>query len=84
MVTELADRLRELAEGTARELRPPGADLARRRGRRRRRRLVAGVALAVVLAVGLVGVGRLADWPAPAPPAAPVTRRCGRPRSRSG
>jgi hypothetical protein len=29
------------------------------------------VALAVVLAVGLVGVGRLADWPAPAPPAAP-------------
>jgi hypothetical protein len=70
-VTDLADRLRELAEGAAREMRPPGADLARRQGRRRRRRLAAGVALAAVLAVGLVREGRLADWSAPAPPAAP-------------
>jgi hypothetical protein len=70
-VTDLADRLRELAEGAARELRPPGADLARRQGRRRRRRLAAGVALAAVLAVGLVYQGRLADWSAPAPPAGP-------------
>jgi hypothetical protein len=70
-MTELADRLRELAEGAAGEVRPPGADLARRRGRRRRRRLVAGVALAIVFAVALVGQGRLADWAAPAPPVAP-------------
>jgi hypothetical protein len=70
-VTDLADRLQELADGAARDVRPPGADLARRRGRRRRRRLVAGVALAAVLAVGLVREGRLADWSAPAPPASP-------------
>jgi hypothetical protein len=70
-VTDIADRLQELAEGAAREVRAPGADLARRRGRRRRRRLVAGVAVAAVLAVGLVQQGRLADWSAPAPPVAP-------------
>jgi hypothetical protein len=70
-VNDLTDRLQELAEGAARELRPPGADLARRQGRRRRRRLVAGVALVTVLAVGLVREGRLADWSAPAPPASP-------------
>jgi hypothetical protein len=70
-VTDLVDRLRELAEGAAREMRPPGADLARRQGRRRRRRLAAVVALATVLAVGLVYQGRLADWSAPAPPASP-------------
>jgi hypothetical protein len=70
-VTELADRLRELAEGAASEVRPPGADLARRQGRRRRRRLAAGVALAAVLAVALVQQGRLADWSAPTPPAGP-------------
>jgi hypothetical protein len=70
-VTDLADQLRELAEGAAREMRPPGADLALRQGRRRRRRLAAGVALAAVLAVGLVDQGRLADWSAPAPPAGP-------------
>jgi hypothetical protein len=40
-------------------------------GRRRRRRLVAGGAIATVLAVGLVHQGRLADWSAPAPPASP-------------
>jgi hypothetical protein len=68
-MTELADCLRELAEGAAGEVRPPGADLARRQGRRRRRRLVAGVALAIVFAVALVGQGRLADWAAPALPA---------------
>jgi hypothetical protein len=73
-VTDLADRLQELAEGAAHQMRPPGADLARRQGRRRRRRLAAGVALATILAVGLVvREGRLADWsaPAPAPPASP-------------
>jgi hypothetical protein len=70
-MTELADRLRELAEGAAGEVRPPGADLARRQGRRRRRHLVAGVALAAVLAVGVVHQGRLIDWSAPAPPAGP-------------
>jgi hypothetical protein len=70
-VTDLADQLRELAEGAAREMRPPGADLARRQGRRRRRRLAVGVALAMVLAVGVVHQGRLADWSAPAPPAGP-------------
>jgi hypothetical protein len=71
-VTDLADRLQELADGAAREVRPPGADLARRRGLRRRRRLVAGVAVAaVVLAAGLVRGGRLAEWSAPAPPVGP-------------
>jgi hypothetical protein len=70
-VTDLADRLQELAEGAAREVRPPGADLARRQGRRRRRRLVAGVAVAAVLAVGLVRQGQLADWSAPVPPGGP-------------
>jgi hypothetical protein len=70
-VTDLADHLRELAEGAAREVRPPGADLARRQGRRRRRGLAVGVALVAVLAVGLVYQGRLADWSAPAPPADP-------------
>jgi hypothetical protein len=70
-MTDLADRLRELADGAAGEVHPPGAGLARRRGRRRRRRLAAGVALVAVLAVGLVYQGRLADWSAPAPPAGP-------------
>jgi hypothetical protein len=70
-VTDLVDRLQELAEGAAREVRPPGADLALRRGRRRRRRLVAGVAIAAVLAVALVRQGQLADWSAPVPPAGP-------------
>jgi hypothetical protein len=36
-MTDITDRLQELAEGAARQMRPPGADLARRRGRRRRR-----------------------------------------------
>lgn len=71
-MTDLADRLQELAEGAAHEMRPPGADLARRRGRRRRRRLAAGAAVAAtLLAVGVVRVGQLADWSAPAPPASP-------------
>jgi hypothetical protein len=70
-VTDLTSRLRELAEGAARETRPPGADLALRRGRQRRRRLAAGVALAAVLAVGVVRQGQLADWSAPVPPAGP-------------
>jgi hypothetical protein len=73
-VTDIADRLRELAEGAAREVRPPGADLARRRGRRRRRRLVAGVAVVAVLAVGLVRQGQLADSSAPVPPVSPGDR----------
>jgi hypothetical protein len=69
-VTDLADRLQELAEGAAGKLRHPGADLARQEPGRRWR-LVAGVALAAVLAVGLVQQGRLADWPTPAPPTSP-------------
>jgi hypothetical protein len=70
-VTDLADRLQELADGAAREVRPPGADLARRRGRRRRRRLVAAVVVAAVVTVGLVQQGPLTDRSAPAPPASP-------------
>jgi hypothetical protein len=70
-VTDLTSRLQELAEGAARELRPPGAHLARRRGGQRRRRLAAGVALATVLAVGMVSQGRLADWAVPVQPAGP-------------
>jgi hypothetical protein len=69
IVTDLPNRLRELAKRAARRLRPLGADLARRQEPGRRRRLVAGVALTAVLAVGLVYQGRLADWSAPAPPA---------------
>jgi hypothetical protein len=71
-MTDLSSRLQELAEGAARQMRPPGADLARRRGRQRRRRLVAGVALAAaLLVVGVVRVGQLADRSAPAPPVSP-------------
>lgn len=70
-MTDLVDRLQELAEGAAHDVRPPGAELAVRQGRRRRRRLVTGVALAIVFAVALVGQGRLADWAAPVPPAGP-------------
>lgn len=71
-MTDLSSRLQELAEGAARQMRPPGTDLARRRGRQRRRRLVAGMALAAaLLAVGVVGVGQLADWSAATPPVSP-------------
>jgi hypothetical protein len=71
-MTDLSSRLQELAEGAARQMRPPGADLARRRGRQRRRRLAAGMALAAaLLVVGAVRVGQLADWSAPTPSVGP-------------
>jgi hypothetical protein len=71
-MTDLSSRLQELAEGAARQMRPPGANLARRRGRQRRRRLAAGVTLAAaLLVVGAVRVGQLADWSAPTPPVGP-------------
>jgi hypothetical protein len=58
---DLRDRLQELADAAARDAVTPGPASAVRRGRRRRRHLAAGVAslLAVVLAAGAVGTGRL-------------------------
>jgi hypothetical protein len=58
---DLRDRLQELADAATRDAVTPGPAHAIRRGRRRRRHLAAGVAslLAVVLAAGAVGTGRL-------------------------
>jgi hypothetical protein len=58
---DLRDRLQELADAAARDATTPGPAHALRRGRRRRRRLTAGFAamLAVALAAGAAGTGRL-------------------------
>jgi hypothetical protein len=71
-MSDLRERLQELAEAAARQGRTPGPQAALRRGRQRRLRLAAGTAalLALVLVVGLLGSDRLASRPAPlAPPA---------------
>jgi hypothetical protein len=71
-MSDLQERLQELAEAAARQGRTPGPQAALRRGRRRRLRLAAGTAalLALVLLAGLLGSVRLASQPAPlAPPA---------------
>jgi hypothetical protein len=70
-MSDLRERLQELAEAAARHGRTPGPQAALRRGRRRRLRLAGGTAvlLALVLLAGLLGSERLASRPAPlAPP----------------
>jgi hypothetical protein len=73
-MSDLHERLQELADAAARHGTTPGPAHAVRRGRRRRRRITAGVAglLAAALVGGGVAGGRLADRPA-APAAGPVT-----------
>jgi|GEM_PF-968063 len=71
-MSDLRERLQELAEAAARQGRTPGPQAALHRGRLRRLRLAAGTAalLALVLYVGLLGSDRLTGRPAPlAPPA---------------
>jgi hypothetical protein len=71
-MSDLRERLQELAEAAARHGRTAGPQAALHRGRRRRLRLAAGTAalLALALYVGLLGTDRLTGRPAPlAPPA---------------
>jgi hypothetical protein len=60
-MSDLRERLRELAEAAAQQGHTPGAAAALRRGRRRRLRLAGGTAalLALVLFAGLLGADRL-------------------------
>jgi hypothetical protein len=72
-MSDLRDRLQELADAAARHGRTAGPQAALRQGRRRRLLLAGGgtaAGLALVLLVSLLGSGRLAGRPAPlAPPA---------------
>jgi hypothetical protein len=71
-MSDLRERLQELADAAARQGRAPGPRAALRRGRQRRLRLAAGTAalLALVLFAGLLGTDWLTSQPAPlAPPA---------------
>jgi hypothetical protein len=71
-MNDLRDRLQELADGYARTTSPPGPAAARRRARSRRRRTVAGVVLAVLLAVGAsVGLLPALKVPRPTQPVGP-------------
>ena len=74
-MSDLRERLQELAEVAARQSRTPGPEVALRRARRRRRQLAGGTAvlLAIVLLAVTVGTDRLAG-PAPLAPSA-TTRR---------
>jgi hypothetical protein len=70
-MSDLRERLHELAEAAARHGRTAGPQAALHRGRQRRLRLVAGTAalLTLVLYVGLLGTDQLTSRPAPlAPP----------------
>jgi hypothetical protein len=73
-MSDLRERLQELAEAAARQGRTPGPQAALRRVRRRRRHLAAGTAalLAMVLVAVTVGVDRLAG-PEPLAPTATTT-----------
>ena len=71
-MSDLRERLQELAEAAARQGRTPGPQAAIRRGRRRRLRLAGGTAAVLVLVLVAVAVGsdQLAGRQAPlAPPA---------------
>jgi hypothetical protein len=71
-MSDLRERLQELADAAARHGRTPGPQAALRQGRRRRLLLAGGTAagLALVLLASLLGSDRLASRPAPlAPPA---------------
>jgi hypothetical protein len=76
-MTDLRDRLQELADAATRDGATPGPAHAIRRGRRRRRRIIGGVASLLVVAVvaGAAGSGRLSDPPPGpvAPPGVPST-----------
>jgi hypothetical protein len=70
-MSDLRERLQELADVAARQGRTPGPEAALRRARRRRRQLAGGTALllAIVLVAVMVGMDRLAG-PAPLAPSA--------------
>jgi hypothetical protein len=74
-MSDLRERLQELADVAARQSRTPGPEVALRRARRRRLRVAGGTAvlLAIVLLAVTVGSDRLAG-PAPLAPSA-TTRR---------
>jgi hypothetical protein len=68
-MSDLRERFQELADLAALHSQVPGPEVVRRRVRRRRLRLAGGTAALVALAmVAVVGVGRLADRPAPLAP----------------
>jgi hypothetical protein len=70
-VSDLRERLQELADVAARQGRTPGPEAAQRRARRRRLRLAGGTAvlLAIVLLAVMIGADRLTG-PAPLAPSA--------------
>ena len=68
-MSDLRERFQELADVAALHSHAPGPDVVRGRARRRRLRLVGGTAALLVLAMAaVVGIGRLADRPAPLAP----------------
>jgi hypothetical protein len=73
-MSDLRERLQELADMAALHSRTPGPQVPRRRARHRRLRRIGGTAMLVVLAVvaGTVGTDRLSDRPTPLTPT-PVT-----------
>jgi hypothetical protein len=74
-MSDLRERLQELAAAAAQQGRTAGPQAARRRGRRRRLRVAGGsaAAMVLVLAAAAVGADRLADRPATVSPP-PTTR----------
>lgn len=76
-MSDLRDRLQELADAATRDGGTPGPAHAIRRGRQRRRRIIGGVASLLVAAVvaGVAGTGQLSDRPPEpvAPPGVPST-----------
>jgi hypothetical protein len=73
-MSDLRERLQELADVAALQSRTPGPEVARRRVRLRRLRLIGGTAMLVVLAAvaGMVATDRLGDRPVPLTPAPTV------------
>src|SRR5829696_7281656 len=69
-MSDLRERLQELADVAALHSRTPGPQVLRRRARHRRLRLIGGTAMLVVLAVvaGMVGTDWLSDRPTPLTP----------------
>lgn len=69
-MSDLRERLQELADVAALHSRRPGPEVVRRRLRLRRLRLIGGTAMLVVVAMvaATVGTNRLADRPAPLTP----------------
>jgi hypothetical protein len=73
-MSDLRERLQELADAAARQGRTPGARAALRRGRVRRLRLAGGTALLVLVLLAVtVGSDRLGRRPAPLAPPRPPT-----------